>query len=228
MHLKAAMERFDYIMLDFDGVVADTESVFDFFDCGILNEFLENAGLEGDLSPETMRAFAGVPAENKLEILLEERGVDPSSYSGEFSARRNFLRPDLFRQHPVRKGKNLEKFMEDNAGRCVLVTNKNRQRLGWDLEAMELENLFPKIVCLEPPMRRKPAPDILLKAMEIIGATPGKTTYVGDTVLDMKAAIAAGVAPIGFVIEGLDKRPEQVKSLTRAGALRVIDDFLEI
>ena len=39
-----------------------------------------------------------------------------------------------------------------------------------------------------------PAPDMILKACELAGASPEKTVYVGDQPTDARAARSAGVA----------------------------------
>ena len=43
-------------------------------------------------------------------------------------------------------------------------------------------------------IRRKPAPDTVLSAMEQLGAKPGETLYVGDSEVDIQTARNAGVA----------------------------------
>lgn len=49
-------------------------------------------------------------------------------------------------------------------------------------------------------LARKPAPDMLLKALEGLGARPSRSLMVGDSVSDVEAARAAGMAVI--VVEG--------------------------
>ena len=45
----------------------------------------------------------------------------------------------------------------------------------------------------KPGIRRKPAPDTVLSAMDQLGAAPDKTVYVGDSEVDIQTAKAAGV-----------------------------------
>jgi HAD superfamily hydrolase (TIGR01509 family) len=222
------MEKFTHILLDFDGVVADTESVFDRFDCNLINEVLTRAGYEADLTPERMRYYAGIPSEEKLEIIAREKNFDVSAYIQEFIAKRNYSRANLFLDYKVKVARGFESFMEKHKEQCTLVTNKNREKLGWDIEALGLKEYFTRIVCLEPSMKRKPAPDLLLRALEISEANAATTGYVGDNELDMKAALAAGVHPLGFVIEGLDIKQERVRELFKAGASAVFDDFTDL
>jgi HAD superfamily hydrolase (TIGR01509 family) len=48
----------------------------------------------------------------------------------------------------------------------------------------------------------KPAPDIVLRACELLAVEPAAAVMVGDSVYDRQAAGAAGVRFIGFGIEG--------------------------
>jgi phosphoglycolate phosphatase len=66
----------------------------------------------------------------------------------------------------------------------------------------------------------KPAPDMILKAMEETGTAPHHTVMIGDTSFDMAMAKAAGVHAIG-VAWGYHQRD----TLLHAGAELVVEDF---
>ena len=66
-------------------------------------------------------------------------------------------------------------------------------------------------------VRRKPAPDTLLVAMERLGATAADTVYVGESDVDSLTARAAGV-PCLSVLWGFRSREE----LLRAGATGLV------
>lgn len=44
-----------------------------------------------------------------------------------------------------------------------------------------------------PDIRRKPAPDSILHALEVLGVKPEKAVYIGDSEVDVKTAMNAGV-----------------------------------
>ena len=67
-------------------------------------------------------------------------------------------------------------------------------------------------------IRRKPAPDTVLSAMERLGAAAGETLYVGDTEVDLETARRAGV-DCAAVTWGF-RDPDQ---LVAAGAERLFD-----
>lgn len=64
----------------------------------------------------------------------------------------------------------------------------------------------------------KPAPDILVAALESVGVEAGNAVYVGDAVWDMKAAAALGIPAIGVTCGGIN-----ASQLRDAGAVEVYD-----
>jgi HAD superfamily hydrolase (TIGR01549 family) len=62
----------------------------------------------------------------------------------------------------------------------------------------------------------KPAPDIVRAALDAVGVAPENAVMLGDTVYDVRAANAAGVACIGLMCGGIGER-----ELQEAGAVAV-------
>ena len=80
------------------------------------------------------------------------------------------------------------------AGRQTgLVTSKNRQGAIRGLKLVGLEALMDVLVCADEVNNPKPHPEPVEKAVELLGADPGTTVYVGDSIHDMQAGRAAGV-----------------------------------
>lgn len=74
--------------------------------------------------------------------------------------------------------------------------------------------------------KRKPQPDVYLRAMARHGTTPEKCRTVEDSVTGVKAAVAAGIPCYGFV--GLAYRPRRAHiamELLDAGAMTVFEDW---
>jgi phosphoglycolate phosphatase-like HAD superfamily hydrolase len=70
----------------------------------------------------------------------------------------------------------------------------------------------------------KPAPDLLLLAASELGIAPARTWYVGDSTWDMRAAVAAGMRPIGVLAgAAVDEG-----TLREAGAASVLDTLAEL
>jgi phosphoglycolate phosphatase-like HAD superfamily hydrolase len=69
----------------------------------------------------------------------------------------------------------------------------------------------------------KPAPDIVLAALDAAGVAPERAVMVGDTVYDVRAAAAAGVPCIGVLAGGIGE-----KELRDAGAVAVYGNIAEL
>jgi len=74
-----------------------------------------------------------------------------------------------------------------------LVTSKNRQGALRGLALVGLEALMDVMVCADEVSNPKPHPEPVEKAVALLGADPGRTVYVGDSIHDMHSGRAAGV-----------------------------------
>jgi HAD superfamily hydrolase (TIGR01549 family) len=73
----------------------------------------------------------------------------------------------------------------------------NRTYVGAVLQQLGLAGLFDVAVGLEDVKNAKPHPEPVLTALSRLSATPCNAFYVGDTEIDMKTSVAAGVTGIG-------------------------------
>ena len=217
-----------YFIFDFDGVVADTEDVFAKFDCSIINEYLPRAGSGYKVPYDIMRGLAGIPGEEKFLTIFKNLDIDPTPFQQEFALDRTERRKLLFETHPVTVGKNLREFLKKIDGRFALATNKQAHTLQHDMKIIGLDTLFPIIVSADPPLRRKPEPDIIIEAMKRLNCQSEDCIYIGDNVADIEAALAADIIPIGFVIDSIIDKKSHMAQLKNAGASMVIDDFYDL
>ena len=72
------------------------------------------------------------------------------------------------------------------------------------LKYVGLEKYPDAVIGVEQVKESKPAPDLLLKALEVLGLTKQEVCYVGDSTYDAQAAKAAGIFFVGY------KRPGQI------------------
>ena len=78
-----------------------------------------------------------------------------------------------------------------------IVTSKFRRRIEAILKRDGLEHLFDVVVGSEDVPNHKPNPDGIERAIRLLGGDKQSTTYVGDAVVDLEAARAAGVRFMG-------------------------------
>jgi pyrophosphatase PpaX len=77
--------------------------------------------------------------------------------------------------------------------RTGLVTSKNRQGALRGLTLVRLEAMMDVLVCADEVTNPKPHSEPVEKAVALLGADPGTTVYVGDSIHDMVSGRAAGV-----------------------------------
>ena len=111
--------------------------------------------------------------------------------------------------------------LKANGIRIGVVTNRfSAKEAVADAGLCELVDI---VVGLEDGVEPKPNPAPLLYALDRLGVERTAAVYVGDTDIDMQAAVAAGIPGIG-VITGSTSR----ERLVAAGAWRTTDDLREI
>jgi AHBA synthesis associated protein len=81
--------------------------------------------------------------------------------------------------------------------RLAVATGKSGERARSLLRALDILELFDHVIGSDEVTRPKPAPDIVLRALELIGAGAGEAVMVGDAPADIRSALGAAVTPIG-------------------------------
>ncbi|MZR63217.1 HAD family hydrolase [Alcanivorax sp. DP30] len=110
-----------------------------------------------------------------------------------------------------------------------LISNRKRDFLEHELALVDgtgWEDLFDVVVCGSDVGRRKPAPDMLLKALEALGQRPSRNCwYLGDSTTDVIAAKEANITSIFYNGAGWDQNwldkifPDTIKHPHRPDAV---------
>ncbi|WP_168118483.1 pyrophosphatase PpaX [Paenibacillus sp. HB172176] len=202
------------MLFDLDGTILDTNEL-------IIRSFMES--LEG-IVPESferehiipsmgqplenqLRLFSGredvaelVAAYREVNLRLHDEYVKPFAYVVEVLGR--------LRGEGVRLG---------------VVTTKMRLTTEKGLRLVGIYDCMDALVTIDDVTHAKPDPEPVAKAMELLQADPATTIMVGDSVVDMQSAVAAGVIPVGVAWSLKGGR-----ILKEAGAAYVIDDMREL
>lgn len=117
-----------------------------------------------------------------------------------------------------------------------VLTNRDREFLQHEIRAIHVTgwaHLFDTMVCGDDVARRKPAPDLVLKALANLKVKPGVDCwYVGDSTTDVIAAREAGITSVFYngaqwdaawlkrIFPGTNKHPHQPHA--------VVDDFKQL
>ncbi|MCK7458536.1 HAD-IA family hydrolase [Idiomarina aminovorans] len=112
--------------------------------------------------------------------------------------------------------------LTDAEFQLAVATGKARKGLQRVWSESETEHYFVSSRCASETLG-KPNPQMLHEIMDELKAPPEQTVMVGDSVHDMKMAVAAGVSPVGvsFGVHNADR-------LREAGAILVVDSLTEL
>ncbi len=79
----------------------------------------------------------------------------------------------------------------------AVASNGSRETVEATLRAASIPEVFDAVVTLEPPLRPKPAPDIYLRACELLRVEPEEAIALEDSLPGARAADAAGLWVVG-------------------------------
>jgi beta-phosphoglucomutase-like phosphatase (HAD superfamily) len=185
------MRTVEGIIFDLDGTVIDTER----FSLGVWPEVSRKHGYA--LTDEMARRFVGLNDEAERKILRAEFG-DGFPYD----EIRDEMRV-LFRREAERNGISVKKGFTELMAVIkrlslpyALATSTARAIVGWKLDYAGLTGVFPLIVCGDEVKNGKPAPDIFLKAAELIEKTPAACIGIEDSPAGLRGLHDAGIRSV--------------------------------
>jgi 2-phosphoglycolate phosphatase len=114
-------------------------------------------------------------------------------------------------------------YLHDAGKKIALCSNKLSQYSRELLRFLNIADYFTAVVGPEDVGQPKPAPDMLLAAMKQLEVTAKETLYVGDMVVDIQTARAAGVC-VWVVPTGTDDR----QKLAAANPDRLLDGLRDL
>jgi pyrophosphatase PpaX len=206
--------RFPVVLFDFDGTLVDSGRI-------ILASFRHatKTVLEREIPDEVLVAGVGGSG------IAEQMAAIDADHADELVR--------VYREHNEPLHEELEAFegvaellerLRGEGRRLGIVTAKRRPTVQLAFDRLELESWFDAVVCREQTEHGKPHPEPVLRALEILGATPSDAAFVGDSPYDMGAGVAAGVFTVGVSWGGIHGRA----LLEEAGSDVVVDSLEEL
>lgn len=206
------------IIWDFDGVIADTDSVWmKMFYQKVVNEknyqgsFKEFYYMCGGMSVFTIKnTFAKIGIELDMEFFGQIRDVFTDMMDKNF---------------PLVK--NADKVIKGITKAQCLATGTPASRIAWKVGLSNLSDVFTDKNSFSSDFveKGKPAPDIFLYAAQKMGFTPEECVVVEDSFVGLKAAINANMMPIAFVGCEMNNNPERIEKIKELGVKHIFASF---
>nr|WP_228001304.1 HAD family phosphatase [Nocardia australiensis] len=175
-----------------DGTLLDSEKLWDI---GVRDLAREHGH---EMTDELRHALIGASGPNALRLLFDGLGIEPTvaavRSAGEFLEAR--VTELMTGPIPWRPGAKDALGLVRAAGLATaLVTNTKRSLTEFGLDTLD-RAFFDHSVCGDEVAHGKPAPDIYLRAAELLGLDPRDCVAVEDSPTGASAAQAAGCAVI--------------------------------
>jgi len=213
------MKRYDYVLLDWDGNIADTLNLWP----DALDEVMKKRGysLARQQLIESAWGFVAYATEH-TDITLNE-ATKALSEAGDIVVSR-LSNVELFPDTP----EVLEE-LKASGKHLALITTSERRMILPVLERYKILELFEVIITDDDieKSERKPHPKPLLMALERMGGVPEKAVMVGDRDKDIVAARNAGMESVLFCSAEHQKHYSRKKLLAHKPTY-VISEFRDL
>ncbi len=210
----------DLLIFDFDGVVADSETISN----QLLAEYLSSLG-HPTSTDDAMRLFMGKRHVDTLAAIETYIGRPiPDNFESAFRAR-----VKVVMRTQVGPITGVKAFLEQPVAhkRCV-ASSSSIEWLDHCVDAFGIRSVFGKnLFSATRVANGKPAPDIFLLAISEMQAKPSATIVIEDSATGVQGAVAAGAQVIGF-LGGSHIRDGHADKLLAAGAHAIAHDYEQV
>lgn len=208
------------LILDFDGVVADSETIAN----QALADYLTSIGHPTTLD-DSMRLFMGKRHADTLAAIVRYTGKPiPDDFEQTYRSRARVVMRETVQPIP-----GVAAFLaaHGHIAKCV-ASSSSREWLDHCVDRFGFrpafgDNLFSATLVANG----KPAPDIFLHAAAAMNADPAATVVIEDSPTGVQGAVAAGMHVIGF-LGGSHIRDGHADKLRRAGAHAIAESYDDV
>jgi HAD superfamily hydrolase (TIGR01509 family) len=191
----------DAVVFDLDGVVVDTEQVWD----EVREQLARERG--GRWHPGAQAAMMGMSSPEWSAYMHDEIGLadTPAEINDEVVQR---MLERYRAQLPLIPGAVEAVRRIGAAFRLGVASSSNRPLIEAVLEGAGITDLFEAVVSSEEVARGKPAPDVYLEAARRLGLEPAQAAAVEDSANGIRAAHAAGMRVLALPNQHYPPPPE--------------------
>lgn len=187
------------VVFDLDGTLLDT--LVDL--TGSVNFALKKNGYPLR-SVQEVRGFLGNGIRYLMHCAVPENLTEEAFENTFLDFRGHYLIHCMDTTHPYAGVTSLLKSLKTAGYKLAIVSNKLQPAVE-ELNGHFFNGIVDVAIGESRKVHRKPAPDTVIKALEILGSTPGETVYVGDSEVDILTAEHAGLPCVSVLWGFRDK-----------------------
>ncbi len=208
------------IIFDFDGVLVDSEAII----AKSFSRYLADRNITF-----SEKQFYDQAGRKTIEIVTE------------ISSKYDTLDPKLFYQDVMNISNNLYtdsleptegiiNFLDNTNHNRYIGSNNIKQKIINGLRKVNIYKHFKSssIFSFDIVQKAKPMPDIFLKPFEVDNIQKKETIIIEDSLVGVKAAVAAGVRVVVITVGSHWYEGRSKKELYEAGAFEVVNSFTEM
>ena len=209
------------VIFDMDGLMIDTECLYQKFWCQAANEY----GFP--MTKDHVLGIRSLAAKYAIPHLKEIFGENFDYYT--VRKRRIQLMNDYIEQNGITKKPGLDQLLEYLKSmdlKIAVATATDYQRTKMYLESIKVFHYFDKIVCGDMIKNGKPSPDIYLEASRQLELKPDECIALEDSPNGILSAYKAGCMPV--MVPDLSQPDEETAKLLHAKCDSLSDVIDEI
>ncbi len=181
----------DAVVFDLDGVIVDSEQVWD----DVRAELVREAGIP--FPPEATRAMMGMSSREWSRYLVEEVGLPGTPEQANAAVVERMLQRYADRPPFIRGAVDAVRRIGERRPVGV-ASSSNRELIDVVLDAAGLASLVRVAVSSEEVARGKPSPDVYLEAARRLGVAAERSAAIEDSHNGIRSAKAAGMRVIAI------------------------------
>jgi len=205
------------VIFDMDGVIVNSEPVYEKVELEIFRQ------LGIDISVSERYAYVGMKTDDMWEVIKQRFAVQQTV---EELTR---LEAEKFREHikinggihPIPGAVELIKELHREGMALAVASSALKEDVYAIIETLDLDRYFSYKVSGCDVENGKPAPDIFLRAVELLGLKPEECVVIEDSENGVRAARAAGIKCVGLKNKG-----SGIQDLSAADL--VVDSLLQL
>ena len=197
------------VLFDFDGTLVDSEPNYAVSDCRTIAHF------GGNLTIEEHKDYVGFGSRRFLQAMKDRFGIEASIE--EMGQVQDDLYLELARINtpvfPV-----MADLLEELSRKGItmaVASSTSRELLEELLDQAGIASYFSLVLSAEEVEQGKPAPDVFLKAAELLGRNPENCLVVEDSINGAHAGVRAGMDTVVLVSPFLKDRLEEYPKQAR-------------